>query len=255
MISWPGELSRGAVLAFAPVVLVQGLRVRRTTPRLPEAAHRTGRLGEVGEDALTVVLVGDSVAAGVGIEDHEHTVAGRLATILHARTGRSVAWSVLARSGADAAAVADLLGDGAGVRGADLVVVSVGVNDVKDLRSDDDWRVGLRRLLQVVTAAAPGALVAMVGLPPVERFPALPWPLSALLGARARRLDRIGREVAATVAAVVRLEVGVEEIGDVGAAFADDGFHPGPALHAALAQRAADVFAPDQADTALRRGG
>jgi lysophospholipase L1-like esterase len=235
------------------VVLAQGLRVRRTTPRLPEAAHRTGSLGEGGEGALTVVLVGDSVAAGVGIEDHEHTVAGRLSAILHARTGRPVAWSVLARSGADAAAVADLIGDGAGVRGADLIVVSVGVNDVKDLSTDDHWRIGLRRLLEVVTAAAPGALVAMVGLPPVEQFPALPWPLSALLGARARRLDRIGR--AATVAAVVRLEVSVEEIGDVGAAFADDGFHPGAALHAALAQRAADVFAPDQADAALRRGG
>ncbi len=224
------------------MVAVQGLQVRRTTPRLPEAANRTGRYGDAHGDALRVVLVGDSVAAGVGVEDHEHTMAGRLAALLHARTRRPVTWSVVARSGADAAAVADLLGDGAGLAGADVVVVSVGVNDVKDLRSDDAWRTGLHRLLGLVTTAAPNAAAMLVGLPPVERFPALPRPLSMLLGARACRLDRIGRDVAAEFSAVARLELSVDELDGIPEPFAADGFHPSADLHAALAARASAVW-------------
>ncbi len=242
MTPTPRELSRPALLAFLPVIAVQGLQVRRTTPRLPEAAHRTGRYGDAHGDALRVVLVGDSVAAGVGVEDHEHTMAGRLAALLQARTHRPVTWSVLARSGADASAVADLLGDGAGLAGADVVVVSVGVNDVKDLRSDDAWRTGLRRLLGLVTMAAPNAEAMLVGLPPVERFPALPRPLSVLLGARARRLDRIGRDVAGEFSAVARLELTADELDGIAEPFAADGFHPSADLHAVLAARASSLW-------------
>ena len=193
------ELSRGAVLAFAPVLLVQGRRVRRTTQRLPEATGATGRVGS-GGDLLRVLVVGDSVAAGVGLADHAESVAGRLAVRLQERSGRPVAWQVLARSGADADGVADLVEAVApgGVR-VDVAVVSVGVNDVKDLRSDAAWRAGLERTLRAVAAHAPGARVLLLGLPPVDALPALPRPLADLLGARGRRLDRIGAEVAAAL--------------------------------------------------------
>ena len=73
------------------------------------------------------------------------------------------------------------------------------------------------------------------GLPPVDRLPALPRPLADLLGARGRRVDRIGGLVAADFAEVTRLEFTEDELDAVHQPFASDGFHPGPALH--------DIFA------------
>jgi lysophospholipase L1-like esterase len=233
------EFSRSQVLAFLPVLLVQGRRVRRTVERLPEATGTTGRVG-AGGDVLRVAVVGDSVAAGVGVTDHASSMAGRLAHHLHARSNRPVEWAVAARSGADAAGVAALAAGSPVVAHAHVVAVSVGVNDVKDLRSDRAYRTGLQALLSAIVAAAPRARVFLLGLPPVEQLPALPRPLADLLGARGRRLDRIGREVADSFAEVTRLEFADEDLAEVASPFATDGFHPGPELH--------DLFAREMCD-------
>ena len=223
------------MLAFLPVVVAQGRRVRRTVERLPEATGTSGLVG-AGGDVLRVVVVGDSVAAGVGVAEHRDSMAGRLAARLHERSARPVAWEVHARSGADARGVAALVRRGMPrLAGAHVVAVSVGVNDVKNLNSDAAFRTGLRDLLAGIVRTAPGARVFLLGLPPVERLPALPRPLADLLGARGRRLDRIGAEVAAGFAEVTRLEFTDEELAAVQDPFATDGFHPGAALH--------DVFA------------
>ena len=74
--------------------------------------------------------------------------------------------------------VAELVAGSTVVAGADVVAVSVGVNDVKNLRSDAAWRAGLHDLLAAVVRAAPGARVFLLGLPPVDRLPRClgPWP-------------------------------------------------------------------------------
>ena len=228
------ELSRIGLLAFLPVVLVQGHGVRRRVQRLPEATSTSGRVDGRGE-VLQVVVLGDSVAAGVGVGDHSEAMAGRLAQRLHASSDRPVAWEVVARSGADATEAAAMVERVRSLGAAEVVVISVGVNDVKNLRSDQTYRDGLRALLEGVVTRAPAARVFVLGMPPVERFPALPQPLAHLLGARARRLDRIGSAVAAEFATVARVEFTAEALHAVQAPFADDGFHPGPEVHDRLA--------------------
>lgn len=227
------------MLAFLPVVVAQGRRVRRTVERLPAALGTTGQVG-TGGDLLRIVVVGDSVAAGVGVVEHRDSMAGRLAGLLHERTGRPVAWEVLARSGADARGVAALVAETPVLGGADVVAVSVGVNDVKNLRSDAAYRSGLRDIFVAIVRAAPGARVFLLGLPPVGRLPALPRPLADLLGARGRRLDRIGAGVAAGFAEVTRLEFTDEALAAVEEPFATDGFHPGAPLHAVFAREIAE---------------
>jgi len=143
---------------------------------------------------------------------------------------------VLARSGADAGGVAALVAGSTVVAGADVIAVSVGVNDVKNLRSDAAWRAGLHDLLSEIVGAAPAARVFLLGLPPVDRLPALPRPLADLLGARGRRLDRIGAQVARDFAGVTRLEFTADELAAVQDPFASDGFHPGAALHEVFAR-------------------
>lgn len=222
-----------------PVLWVQGRRVRRTLEQLPEAEGREG--GDAG-DALRVVLLGDSVAAGVGLAHHEGSLAGRLSRHLE----RSVRWRVVARSGLDAAGVCALIGDAAGLRDADVVVVSVGVNDVKGLHTTWRFRAGLDALLTRVAAAAPRAIVVLLGIPPFDAFPALPEPLRTLLGARGRRLDAVGRQlVMASHPRVQRLELdradGSFVVGAAPELFCRDGFHPSERVHDELARHIARI--------------
>jgi hypothetical protein len=59
---------RLAAVALAPVLLLQGLRVRLVTPRLPEPPGP--RAGSAGQGpALRLLIAGDSAAAGVGVND------------------------------------------------------------------------------------------------------------------------------------------------------------------------------------------
>ena len=184
-------------------------------------------------------MLGDSVAAGVGVADHRDSLAGRLAQLLHDSSGRPVAWEVHARSGADSTEVAAMVGQARGLGSAEVVVVSVGVNDVKNLRSDTTFRTGLRALLHGVVRHAPTARVFVLGLPPVERFPALPRPLADLLGARARRMDRISSLVAQEFPSVTRVLFAADVMDQISSPFADDGFHPGVELHDLLAREIA----------------
>jgi lysophospholipase L1-like esterase len=232
-------LPLAAIWLGLPVLLTQGLRVRRDTLRLPDADGLTGTLGE-GEP-LNLVVLGDSVAAGVGVEHHRETLAGHLASRLATSRSRAVAWQVVALTGATAGDVLGLARQYAALAAADVVVVSVGVNDSKNLHPDRRWRAELTSLLDHVLAVAPSAEVVLIGLPPMETFPALPRALATLMGARARRVDAIGRAVAAARPRVRRIELAMEREEGL---FAADGFHPSAVVHERLAEQISAVLAP-----------
>jgi len=230
-------LPLAAIWLGLPVLLTQGLRVRRETLRLPDADGLTGAAGEGAP--LNLVVLGDSVAAGVGVDHHRDTLAGHLARRLASSRTRAVTWQVVALTGATAGDVLGLAREYAALASADVVVVSVGVNDTKNLHPDRRWRAELTALLDHVLAAAPTADVVLVGVPPMEAFPALPRPLATLMGARARRMDAIGRAVAAGRPRVRRIELTLEQGEGL---FAADGFHPSAVVHERLADQIANVL-------------
>lgn len=230
-------LPLAAIWLGLPVLLTQGLRVRRETLRLPDADGLTGTIGE-GEP-LRLVVLGDSVAAGVGVEHHRDTMAGRLAQRLSDARSGAVSWQVVALTGAGAGDVFALARDSTLLPNADVVVISVGVNDTKNLHPDRRWRAELGSLLDHVLAVAPSAQVVLLGIPPMEAFPALPRALATLMGARARRLDAIGRAVVAERPRVRRIELTLEQGEGL---FADDGFHPSAVVHNRLAEQVAALL-------------
>ena len=233
------------VLLRGPRVFNQGRKVQRDITRLPGAAGREGvtstvsdHTGERVAHEKHLVVLGDSVADGVGVEHHRDSIAGRLASRMSDRLQRPVSWHVIARSGADARDVAHLTQTSsaqAQIARADVVVISVGVNDVKNLRTEEAWRVSVTKLLARVTTLANTSPVVMLGVPPIDEFPALPPALGHVLGERARRLDAVGRHVVAAYPAVQHLPlIGTDLVRSK--AFADDGFHPSPWLHKRLAK-------------------
>lgn len=224
-------MSLVAKLALSPLLVAQALRTRAKLPRLPEAAGP--RHGAVGEGApLSLLITGDSSAAGVGVVHQRDALAPRLAQELATRGGRRVQWRLLAQSGLTTAQTLALLQrehPAAGPGGHfDIAVVVTGVNDVVD-QVPSHHAVSLREALANRLRNGLGVHhVVFAPLPPVHLFPGLPQPLRWVAGSDARRHDRALREWAASRDDVSRAEI---ELPLNPALMADDGFHPGPKVY------------------------
>lgn len=185
------RLSRAIALALAPVLVPQTVKVRRTVPKLPEAPRPWE--GGGGTDPLQLLVLGDSMAVGVGVDDASDGLAGHLAAGLTVRTGHPVRWRARGRNGATARDVIDDHLAEALSEPADLIVLSIGANDAMQVRSDRAFRRDVKRILHDIFAAHPGAIVLIGALPAFHRFEILPEPLRSTLSLHARALDVAAR--------------------------------------------------------------
>ncbi len=222
-----------------PIALAQGLWVRQTVPRLPPAAGHRGMFGAGPGDALRVVGVGDSIIAGVGVAHQDRALLGHFARRLHERSGRPVRWRACGVNGADSTMIRERIAPVAPA--ADVYVVSAGVNDAVRGVSVARFSANLAEVAVTLRRTSPQAALVFAGIPPLDRFPALPWPLGAVLGARAARLQAATRSTARDLGAVcfdfpADLPPG---------GFAPDGFHP--------ASQACDIWAEWLLETWLSR--
>jgi lysophospholipase L1-like esterase len=205
-----------------PLLLPQGLWVKRMARRLPPAAGPHQGLVGVGP-RRRLLLVGDSIIAGVGVDQLIDALPGQLARALADKHGCQVQWQAFGDNGANCS---DLLAQLAPVlcsAPADWVFVSVGVNDVTRLTTARRWRAQLLSLLQALAAHSPDAQILLAGVPPMQRFPALPTPLRQAFGWRAARLDGVGQALTRTIPGARHLPTPVP---DDPSAFASDGYHP-----------------------------
>ena len=229
----------------ALLLLAQGLYVRCITPRLPEppgarAGERALTPSVDGGDSLRVLITGDSAAAGVGADHQDEALSGQLVDALsQLGIARALRWQLIARTGVDARALHMLLEANA-PSPFDVAVISIGVNDVTGRRVVGAWLGDLDRVVARLHDAAPGALLVFSGLPPMHRFPALPQPLRAYLGDRARGFDRALRAWTETKPGT--RYVAIPDSEDV-RLVASDGFHPGPGAYRLWAGELAGAIA------------
>lgn len=206
-----------------PIALAQGLWVRQTVPRLPPAAGRRGTFGAGAGEPLRVVGVGDSIIAGVGVAHQDRALLGHFARRLHERSGRPVRWRACGVNGADSTMIRERIAPVAPA--ADFYIVSAGVNDAVRGVGTTRFAANLAAVATTLRRKSPQAALVFAGIPPLDRFPALPWPLGAVLGARAARLQAAARAAAREMHAIcfdfpADLPPG---------GFARDGFHPAEA--------------------------
>lgn len=209
---------------LAPVLLWQGRRVRRTALELPEAAGPREGIKGAGP-SMRLLVLGDSAAAGVGVQTQEEAITGRLVEALVAQQ-RQVQWKVLARSGDRLSHLLKAL-QTAPSQPQDLIVISVGINNVLKGTPPERWRQGLEELMKTIDERHTPQRVALCGIPRIQDFPLLPHPLAWVLGARAQRLNRVTQEVLASRSADrpawryidMALPLSPEHL-------AHDGFHP-----------------------------
>lgn len=225
------SLRRRARLAMllAPVALAQGMLLRRRMPRLPEApGARTGMTGQ-GDKPLRLVAVGESPLAGVGLADQRETLTARLAEQLAERISQPVQWQVSARGGVTAEQTRQRLVEGLDPRPASLILIGLGVNDCLKLQAPARWQQDLTALIETLRARVGPAPVILTGVPDMGCFPALPAPLSILLGTRARLLDAAAAELAETLQQVRHVSMTLDA--ETRTLFCADGFHPSAQGH------------------------
>lgn len=223
-----------ASVALAPVFALQGRRVRQAARLLPEPnGPRAGTRGD--GPALRLLVLGDSAAAGVGAPSQDEALSGRLLDEL--APAFRVSWSLVARTGATTAGTARHLArvPREALRPLDVVVVSLGSNDVVGRRALRRWIADLDTLATLLQTRFGAQHVLFSALPPMHRFPIFPQPLRWYLGARSRRFDR-------ALARWARARPGCEHVplaltpasGESDRdLLASDGFHPGSRLYRA----------------------
>jgi lysophospholipase L1-like esterase len=224
-----------ATVLLAPLLLYQGRRVRKQVPLLPEPpSDRIGTKGTGPE--LRLLVVGDSAAAGVGAESQQEALLGQIVKGL--ASGFTVRWRLHAVTGATTASTIDRL-QHIETSTCDVVVTSLGVNDVTAQVGRANWLNQQNSLRTKLVELFQPKLIVFSGFPPVHAFPALPQPLRWYLGRRSQELDRdLEREVN-DVAGISYVPLDFAH----GPQFmASDGFHPGPPAYTLWAKRVAEVI-------------
>lgn len=243
-------------IALAPIYLYQGLKLKRTALRLPEAnGERKGSLllskadidnSFASKDHFNLILVGDSSAAGVGVSVQQEALIGHLLSQLQSMpimrdNFNQIDWALHATSGHTSF---DML------RRlyvlpippvpVDVMVMMIGVNDTTTNVPLNQWKDQLRDIIDVSKRKFGAKKLIFLGLPPMQNMPAIPRPLNNFLGAKSERMNNKLFEVCSEYENVLALPIELENTGlSAEQLFAKDGFHPNSTAYYFLALKLA----------------
>lgn len=210
----------GLLMLLGPILWAQGRHVRRVVPRLPEPEG--DRTGVVGQGPLMRILVaGDSAAAGVGVTSQDEALCGQLVRRLGEH--QTVRYSLMAVNGLDSPGLAKMLSD-APCTPFDVVLLSIGVNDVTALMSPARWLAWQNRLAEIVQARFEPTLLIHNAVAPMHAFTALPQPLRWFMGRWAREMNRL---LESQLSGHANRAMHWHPPASASEGLAADGFHPG----------------------------
>ncbi|MCJ8301322.1 SGNH/GDSL hydrolase family protein [Shewanella sp.] len=262
------------LLILGPLLLIQGRLVRKNIPILAEATGgRSGRLGE--GRPLSLLVVGDSAAAGVGVETQDDALSGCLTRVLAQKY--CVDWSLVAKSGnttedlietlqgrpfqADSLSVGcsqakvlddknsgdnrsddnkpddnssdgnnsdDNWLDNSSAPNIDVVLVSLGVNDLLSPIRESHWIAQQVRLIKLLKSKYSAKHILMTAVPPLHCFPAFPQPLRWFLGLRASEFNR---KLVSLIELESECELVIIPLMPIASDMASDGFHPSAKIY------------------------
>ena len=244
-------------IALAPVYLYQGMKLKKTALRLPEAeGERRGRLTLASKDnssedkaTLNLMLLGDSSAAGVGVSSQQQALAGQLLEQLQLlpqiqQKFSQLEWSLHATSGHtsfDALRRLYVLPKPA--TAVDIMIVMIGVNDTTANISTSKWEQQLREIIGLSKRKFGAKHIIFPCLPPMQNMPAIPSPLNKLMGYKTQIMNEKLIQVCDHYDEVLALQFDLEN-SDLQNQnfFAEDGFHPNSAAYLLLAEKLATTI-------------
>jgi lysophospholipase L1-like esterase len=178
-------------------------------------------------DPIDLLVLGDSIAAGLGAERARHTLGGRLARGVAKRTGRSVRLRTAAVVGSESSMLAGQVASLPRGYRPHVAVVVVGGNDVTHRVPVTE---SVRHLVEAVDALRAGGAEVVVGTcPDLGALRPVPQPLRALGSRASRQLADAQRAAAlehgARVVSLARV-VGPFFVAQPDEMFSLDRFHP-----------------------------
>ncbi|WP_076408210.1 SGNH/GDSL hydrolase family protein [Shewanella sp. UCD-KL12] len=222
-----------ALTCLAPLLAVQGHRVRKNTPRLSEASGE--RSGTTGDGAkIRVLILGDSAAAGVGVEHQHDALSGCLTRSLAKQC--QVTWLLLAKSGNKTSDLIRLV-KAQPKTDYDAVLLSIGVNDLLSPITEYEWQRQQQELLSLIKAQFQSPHILLTSVPPMEHFPAFPQPLRWCLGQRSAAFNRRLKQLISTETQCSLIQIPLEP---KPTDMAIDGFHPGANIYMLWGSHAAN---------------
>lgn len=203
-------------------------------PKLPEAEGPHGSVTVEGSRPFQLVTLGESTVAGVGVETHSEGFTGTLAKHLSSTLGRTINWSVYAKSGYTAKKVHLEILPQVKETKIDLIVVGLGGNDAFEFTTPYWWGRNIRNLVEEIRARYGAVPIAFANMPPVREFPAFSSLMQNAIG---NQVDYLGKTLTAVTAdmhnvyfdtAQLDFRSWVEEnnLDLVPADFFSDGVHP-----------------------------
>lgn len=208
-------------LLFAPLIWQQGKRVKQNTLRLheprgdrhgivpihlpngdlanqPETQESTK---EQAKASYRLMIVGDSSAAGVGVDTQIQGLSGQLTKQLAKQAKvynhyTHIDWQLHATTGHNSF---DLLRRlyvlHASPYPLDLMIVVVGVNDTTQMMSVANWQANLKEIITVAQLKHKPKHIIFSAIPPVRHLPALPTPLNEFIANKASKLDDVMEKI------------------------------------------------------------
>lgn len=257
---------------FAPVYLYQGHKIKRDTVRLPEPnGDRHGQVqlnnapdasspdasNDDNKKTLTVMVVGDSAAAGVGSQTQQEALVGHLIPILTQQplihtTFDILNWSLQATTGHTSFDILRRLYVlPTPSQPTDVMVLSVGVNDTTSNVSVDKWQQQIEDIIAIAQRKFGVRELIFLSLPPMAQMPAIPAPLNNFVGAKAAILDGMLQQICTAHDGVTYMATDfarmIEEHSngspiDIRVMFASDGFHPSSLMYGYWAEQVAELI-------------
>ncbi|MEX5288921.1 SGNH/GDSL hydrolase family protein [Acinetobacter towneri] len=229
---------RTATLALIPALVIQGSRVKKNTIRLPEAEG--AREGITGQgQTLSLLILGDSAAAGVGVAHQNDALLGAVISALQHQY--QVHWRLEAQCGDTTSQVIQKTKKLVNQK-YDVVVTSVGVNDVTRLMSAQTWIKQQQHFYQLIQAKFQPELIIATGVPPMHLFPALPNPLSWLFGQYAKQMNLQLEKMIAQQEDMQWIEYDIRKYQSMNLEMAKDGFHPSKEIYQIWGKEVAEMI-------------
>ncbi|WP_371379387.1 SGNH/GDSL hydrolase family protein [Thalassotalea aquiviva] len=234
------SLKKLALLPLLPVCFIQGKTLRKQVPKLAEPKGE--RFGHTGNGKpLRLMITGDSAAAGVGVEHQDQALIGQVCQQLSQHF--AVQWSLEAKTGATTASTIRHLTKLPECK-LDVVVTSIGLNDLTTGKSRTQWLKNLNQLLDLMDSKYQPNLVIISGLPPVGQFPVIPSPLRWFLGFGAQGFNQAMAKLLSKRqnAHYLPIELPTQSKVIPTELMASDGFHPGAKVYQQWAQDICQVI-------------
>jgi len=155
-----------------PFLYFQAKAIRKRVPELPEAKNPKGVFGKNFKSSQTILFIGESTLAGVGVEEHKNGFAGTFARIWSAHYETKVDWKVYARSGYTVKSMLEKLVPKLEEDLVDVIILGVGGNDAFTFNRPWKFKKEVERLIERLIDKYPNAQIYLPNVPPIKAFPA-----------------------------------------------------------------------------------